>query len=318
MRMAESYRGVESYRGHVANAFELLAQGLAPFVDRRMSATMPGQDWILEAATKLGKRRDVLVSLSDPHFQLEVLNRWWGPAFAAVLPPSCRTHVNDLRTARNHWAHPDQDVPIDFEYATRVHHSCEELLRAVGAPESEQMLELTEDLRWESVRRAARVHGVSETDALMGQLADLQKEYDELQAQLAEARTQAQSASGRTRAFARQLAELQAQYAAVSGLREQYQTLQRQLEEERRARSDDEGVHDQLSETELALGHLQHESSRLREELEAARRAMMTLDPSRSPAARRWIWLATALILVLAVMVVVAYSMGQSAAGLSG
>jgi hypothetical protein len=308
---------VESYRGQVANAFELLAQGLAPFVDRRMSATMPGEDWILEAATKLGKRRDVLVSLSDPHFQLEVLSRWWGPAFAVVLPPGCRAHINDLRTARNHWAHPDEDQPIDYEYASRVHTSCEELLRAVGAPEADQMVELAEDLRWESIRRAARVQGVTETDALMTQLAELQKEYGELQDQLADARDQAQSASGRTRAFARQLAELQAQYAAVAGLRDQYQGLQRQLEEERQARSDDDGVRVQLSETESALSHLQRESSRLREELAGARAAMLDLDPATSPTARRWIWLATVLILVLGVMVVAAYYSGQ-ASGLSG
>src|SRR5690606_2900005 len=74
-----------SYRGQVAVAFEVLADGLAPFLDEHMSAIMPGEDWILVAAAKLGKRRDVLVSLSDPHFQLEVLNRWWGPAFSRDL-----------------------------------------------------------------------------------------------------------------------------------------------------------------------------------------------------------------------------------------
>jgi len=43
------------------------------------------------------------------------------------------------------------------------------------------------------------------------------------------AREAAQSASGRSQAVSRQLAELQTQYAAVAGLRDQYLVLQRQL-----------------------------------------------------------------------------------------
>ncbi len=119
-----------SYRAQVATAFEILAEGLAPFVDERMSAAYPNDDWILMAATKLGKRPDVLVSLSDPHFQLEVMNRWWGPAFCPPLAEPIRSTVSELRTARNHWAHPDEDHPFDVDYATRVVLEAEDLLRA--------------------------------------------------------------------------------------------------------------------------------------------------------------------------------------------
>ena len=44
-----------SYRAQVAVAFEILAEGLAPFVDSRMSGAFPDQDWVLMAATKLGQ-----------------------------------------------------------------------------------------------------------------------------------------------------------------------------------------------------------------------------------------------------------------------
>src|SRR5262245_44297307 len=125
-----------SYRAQVATAFETLAEGLAPFIDSRMSKAFPDDDWILLAASKLQKRRDVLVSLSDPHFQLEVLNRWVGPAFRADLGDEQRETITELRTARNHWAHPDEDHPFDFEYALQVHHSAEELLRAIKSPEA--------------------------------------------------------------------------------------------------------------------------------------------------------------------------------------
>ncbi len=302
----------ESYRAQVGSAFEVLAEGLAPFVDRQMTATFPGDDWILDAATKLGKRPDVLVSVTDPHFQLEVINRWWGSTFSPVLAPSARQVVGELRTARNHWAHPDEDRPIDFDYAIRIHGNCEELLRAVGAPDADRVAQLADDLRWESARRTARREGISETDVLIGQVADLQKQYDELQGQLADAQSQAQTAAGRTRAFARQLAELQTQYAAVAGLRDRYQALQHQLAGGRVGTEDRETVDAQLSEAQMALDSLQGESERLRRELTSARDAMNSLNPTDLPAGRRWIWLATTLILLLGIMVVVAYYVGRT------
>jgi hypothetical protein len=121
-----------SYRAHVALAFEILAEGVAPFVDERMSRAFREEDWILMAATKLGKRRDVLVSLSDPHFQLEVMNRWWGPAFSPPLSDRDRETVGELRTFRNYWAHPDEDHPFDVETATAAVQCGEDLLRAIG------------------------------------------------------------------------------------------------------------------------------------------------------------------------------------------
>jgi hypothetical protein len=300
----------------VAYAFEVLAEGLAPFVDARMSATYPDQDWILLAANKLGKRPDVLVSLSDPHFQLEVINRWWGPAFSSVLPEDIRQTITDLRTARNHWAHPDEDHPFDFDYAMRVHLSGEELLRAAGSPQADQMAELVEKLRWDSVRAMARERGLSEATALMQQMGELQEEYAELQTQLDEARNVAQSATGRSRAFSRQLAELQTQYAAVAGLREQYQNLQKQLEDERTKREstaqDTSSVREQLASAEMALVGLHKEASQLRDQLSDARRSMRMIDPVDTEVGRRWIWLVTVLILLLGVLVVVAYYLGQS------
>src|SRR4051812_14749985 len=124
-----------SYRAQVAVAFEILAEGLAPFVDARMQGAYPDEDWILMAASRLGKRRDVLVSLSDPHFQLEVMHRWWGPAFSPPLNESDRATVTELRTFRNYWAHPDEDHPFDLETAATAVQCAEELLRSIGSSE---------------------------------------------------------------------------------------------------------------------------------------------------------------------------------------
>ena len=298
-----------SYRAQVAVAFEILAEGLAPFVDERMSTAYPNDDWILMAATKLGKRPDVLVSLSDPHFQLEVMNRWWGPAFCPPLPETIRSTVGELRTARNHWAHPDEDHPFDVEYATRVIHEAEDLLRAVGSRQVDRMSELRDQVRWESVREVAREEGMTETEAVMHQMAELEAEHRELQQQLAAAREAAQSATGRSRAVSRQLAELQTQYAAVAGLRDQYRQMQRQLNEERATREaaleDTSAVRDQLASTEAALGALQAQSVKLSDQLTTTRRTLATIDLVDTPTGRRWLWLFTSLILMLGVVLMI-------------
>ena len=299
-----------SYRAQVAVAFEILAEGLAPFVDARMSATYPGDDWILMAAGKLGKRRDVLVSLSDPHFQLEVMNRWWGPAFSSGLSEGDRARIGELRTSRNHWAHPDQDHPLDIDAALSVVQNGEELLRAIGSAEAERMADLQEQLRWESVREVALEQGLTESEAVLQQLAELKDEHDDLQRQLASAREAAQSASGRSRAVSRQLAELQTQYAAVAGLRDQYLVLQRQLEEEREKREavmgDTTTVRQQLDAAEAAISALQGQSSTLNDQLSEARRHLATIDPIDTEVGKRWLWLISALVMVLGILVVVA------------
>jgi hypothetical protein len=299
-----------SYRAQVAVAFEILAEGLAPFVDARMSATYPDDDWILMAAGKLGKRRDVLVSLSDPHFQLEVMNRWWGPAFASGLSEGDRARIGELRTSRNHWAHPDQDHPLDLDAALAVVQNGEELLRSIGSNEAERMADLQGQLRWESVREVAREGGLSESEALLHQVTELKEEHDELQSQLSAAREAAQSASGRSRAVSRQLAELQTQYAAVAGLRDQYLVLQSQLEEEREKREgvldDTTAVRQQLDAAEAAIAALQSQSTALNAQLSEARSTLAAIDPIDTEVGKRWLWLISALVMVLGILVVVA------------
>jgi hypothetical protein len=249
------------------------------------------------------------VSLTDPHFQLEVMNRWWGPAFCPPLPEGIRPVVGELRTARNHWAHPDEDHPFDLDYATHVIDQAEELLRAVGSRQLDRLGELRDQIRWESVREVAREEGLTETEAVMHQMAQLEAQHHELQEQLAAAREAAQSASGRTRAVSRQQAELQTQYAAVAGLRDEFRQLQRQLHDERAKREaaleDTSSVRDQLASTEEALGALQNQSVKLNDQLTTTRRTLATIDLADTPTGRRWLWLFTALIVVLGVVLLI-------------
>ncbi len=302
-----------SFRADVAVAFEVLAEGLAPFIDERMAAQYPDDEWVLLAATKLGKRPDVLVSLSDPHFQLEVLNRWWGPAFSEDLSEDVRATIAELRTARNHWAHPDEDHPFDQAYAIKVHNDVDEVLRAIGSPLTSRITDLLADLRWRTAREQARREGRSERDVLLIQMLELQQKYDQLQDQLEQAKDVARSATGRTRAVSRQLAELQSQYAAVAQLRDEYDKLQAQLVREHDVGSEPptvdetESMRHQLASAEMAMVNLRREASSLREQLAETRQNIRYIDPVETEVGRRWIWLMTVLLLVLGVLVVAAY-----------
>ena len=252
------------------------------------------------AAGKLGKRRDVLVSLVDPHFQLEVMNRWWGPAFAdgaarTRCGPSSPTCAPPATTGPI----PTPTTPSTSTTPLQVHRWAEELLRAVGAPEADTLAELSEAMRWESLHSTARRSGQPETEVLFEELVRLEAEQESLNIQLEEARDAASTATGRSRAMSRQLAELQAQYAAVAGLRDDYLALQRQLDAERGGHEADERdtgeLRERLARTAESSERLAAEAEVLRAELERTRQQMEVLDPVDTEIGRRWIWLVTVL-----------------------
>ncbi len=299
-----------SYRAQLGETFEVLAEGLAPFVDRHMAAHLPEDEWILVAAGKLGKRADFLVAASDPQFQLDVMNRFWGPVFAHELDPGLRGVITELRTARNRWAHIDDDHRIDLDYALRVNQLVEELLAGVGAPGVDRIAAMSEDLRWLSVRNDAAERGVSEGDALIAQLAELQAERAELQERLDEAKHEAASATGRQRAVARQLAELQTQYAAVADLRSRYVVLQRQLHELGAPAADGDTLtltgHARAhagEDTDEALAGLTDESVELRRKLDEARGALASVNPAHTPEGQRWMWLIAGILVSLSIVI---------------
>jgi hypothetical protein len=280
-------------------AFEVLAEGLAPYVDRRMAAHLDGDgDWILTAATKLGKRPDVIVSASDPQFQLEVMSRFWGPVFSDELDRASRALIRDLLDSRNRWAHIDRDHPIGLADAERAHQMVAELLTDVGSPLADQVSALEEELRRASVQVLVEESDLDERDALLARMAQLQAEREDLQGQLASARATANSQSGRTRAVARQLAELQTQYAAVAGLREKYEALQ---EEMVTARHEDETQWEgDLGAAREAMAMLQEESATLHRLLAEARDTIA--DPVRTEAGQRWMWLVASLLVMLSMV----------------
>ena len=290
------------YRAQVGMAFEAIAEGLAPYVDKRMAAHLDGgADWILVASTKLGKRPDIAVSLSDPQFQLEVITRFWGPVFAKELAPELRDVVKELLLARNAWAHMSETQPMDLPFAEHVHDLARDLLEGVGSPVAVRVDELLDRLRWEAIQDVAEAENVDDNTALMMRLGELETDRAELARQLDSAREQAASQTGRTRAVARQLAELQTQYAAVAGLKERYDRLQVQLEAAA-GTGDPERVVAQLEHARRAAVALRVESTALHEQLAEAR--LMLEDPVGTEVGQRVIWLMAALLVTLSMVMV--------------
>ena len=291
------------YRAQVGMAFEAIAEGLAPFVDKRMAAHLTdGDDWILVASNKLGKRPDIAVSLTDPQFQLEVITRFWGPVFAKELDPGLREVVRDLLAARNHWAHMSDVQPMDLPYAERVHELARELLYGVGSPVAGDVEDLLDRLRWEAIHEEAEAGGGDGQAALMRRLGQLEDERAELSRQLDSAREIAANQSGRTRAVARQLAELQTQYAAVAGLKERYERLQVQLEAAA-GTGDPERVVAQLENARQAAVALKVESGTLHQQLAEAR-AQLEDPVVGTEVGQRVMWLMAALLVTMSMVMV--------------
>jgi predicted AAA+ superfamily ATPase len=123
-----------SNRERIGRGFELLADGVAPFVDQAMSAAAPaGQDWVglLEAreATKQGVTKKF--SKTDPQLLLKVLTEEWR-VFKDKLSRTEQAFASELRDVRNRWAHNEAFNPDD---TYRALDSMERLLTAAGAAE---------------------------------------------------------------------------------------------------------------------------------------------------------------------------------------
>lgn len=119
-----------SNRDRVGRAFELLAAGLAPYVDRRMRSRSPYKErWFAEWRAR--ERGDA--ELHDPALLLKVMADSWDIAFRDELRRADRNVVFELRDVRNRWAHNDS---FTFDDTYRALDSIERLLTAIDASEA--------------------------------------------------------------------------------------------------------------------------------------------------------------------------------------
>src|SRR4051794_35989903 len=111
-----------SNRDRGGRAFETLAEGLGPYLQRRLGKSAPGK---------------------DPSAQLRAMADSWDSDFRAELTRADRNIVFELRDSRNRWAH-NESFSIDDAY--RVLDSVERLLTAVDAREARAVGQAKEEL----------------------------------------------------------------------------------------------------------------------------------------------------------------------------
>ncbi len=121
-----------SNRDRIGRGFELLADGVLPFVEQHMAAATPGgRDWldVLAArdAAKFGTSKSV--SKNDPHLLLRVLTDEWR-VFKDHLSRVEQSFATELRDTSNKWAHNEAFSADD---TGRALDTMERLLTAVGA-----------------------------------------------------------------------------------------------------------------------------------------------------------------------------------------
>lgn len=148
-----------SNRDRVGRAFELLGQGLRPYVDRRMTKKSPLKErWWAEWASRA--RGDV--SLDDPAELLKVIADAWDLAFRDELTRTDRNVVFTLRDTRNKWAHNHK---FDLDEAYRALDGIEVLLRAIDAGEADAVGESKDELM--RLRYASEAKSAAKQDLLI-------------------------------------------------------------------------------------------------------------------------------------------------------
>jgi len=145
----------------VGQALALLAQGLAPFVDRECGLKY-GMDWE-NAVPGEGAR-----SKTDIQFLLRTMTSTWREVFERTLGRMERNYVSELIDARNRWAHQETFSSDD---AYRALDSAERLLLAINAGEqAAEVGRVKHDLQRrryaEEVRRVKRRKGAEPLEGM--------------------------------------------------------------------------------------------------------------------------------------------------------
>jgi Swt1-like HEPN/NPCBM/NEW2 domain len=135
-----------SNRDLVGKAFELLAEGLEPFVEYHVKGVVPGgMDWGDWLSKRLYKRNSgMTVSKTDPLVLLRVIVQE-EKVFKDVLSRAERSHAQELWECRNNWAH---NAVFNESDTQRLLDTIERLLRAAGAViEADRVQQLLRDHR---------------------------------------------------------------------------------------------------------------------------------------------------------------------------
>lgn len=125
-----------SNRERVGRTLDILKRGLAPFVERELKAVY-GDRWIGVTVGIVPERREAGGKIDwDIQALLKLMWNQWNDVFKRTLGQMERSLVSELIGFRNSWAHQE---PFTLDDAYRMMDSAERLLRAISAPEADEV-----------------------------------------------------------------------------------------------------------------------------------------------------------------------------------
>ena len=231
-----------SRHGLLAQAFEIMAASLGPFIDQRMETYFADEpSWSEAAANRLGRAAEH--GATDPLFQLLVLRRFWGPVFADFFGQDLRGLVTELVETRNKWAH--FSLPAELDTLDRAILAIERLLAPIE-PEATVLLRRLRGRLHDpaggdgddaggphpaeydrEVDTAALEAQLSETEAVF---QDLQSRYGDIVSELDRSRQIAASKQMRLVALERQLIEIEGRTLAAEAFLAEERTTRYRIE----------------------------------------------------------------------------------------
>ena len=121
-------------RDRVTRALDLLAQGIAPYIEREFKKIF-GENWAASARESFREDRGQFVHTEefirrDAHSLLTIMWDQWNRVFRHQLNQPERSLVSELRDFRNRWAHQEM---FNFDDTYRILDSVQRLLVAVGS-----------------------------------------------------------------------------------------------------------------------------------------------------------------------------------------
>ncbi|MFN0198107.1 MAG: Swt1 family HEPN domain-containing protein [Planctomycetaceae bacterium] len=122
----------------MTRALDLLAQGLAPYIERELKVIY-GDTWVIAAQESFREdrgnfahREDVL--RRDAHSLLTIMWDQWNRVFRQNLGQPDRSLVSELRDFRNRWAHQED---FNFDDTYRILDSVQRILAAIDSTVAE-------------------------------------------------------------------------------------------------------------------------------------------------------------------------------------
>ena len=131
----------------VGKAMALLRDGLAPFVQREITAKVKSGTVRMDAIRRFAENpqlADKPLGEWDVAALLKLMWDTWNDVFRDTLGFTERSLVSELRGWRNKWAHQERFVSDD---ADRALDSAERLLTAIAAPQADEVARIKRELR---------------------------------------------------------------------------------------------------------------------------------------------------------------------------